>query len=164
MRQDDGQRLSIAVIIPTYNRAGFVAGAVESALGQTRRPDEVLVVDDGSTDDTLSILERYGPPVRVIRKNKNEGRSAARNTALIASRSDAVMFLDSDDLLLPHCLERMAAMFERCPELGVVWRGLRRAGDVTQKVQHSRSLKVDYFPAHVLRGGCWPSSRGVTFY
>src|SRR5262245_46865272 len=105
---------SVSVIIPTYNRAAFIATAVESALKQTRPPDEILVVDDGSTDGTDSVLSEFRPPVRVIRQ-PNRGRSAARNTGLRAATGDAVIFLDSDDVLMPGCLESCVAALEAHP-------------------------------------------------
>jgi glycosyltransferase involved in cell wall biosynthesis len=114
------QHISISVIIPTYNRAAFIATAIESALSQTRRPDEILVVDDGSTDGTDCILSEFGPPVRVIRQ-PNRGRSAARNTGLRAATGDAVVFLDSDDLLMPDCVAFCAEALESHHEVGVVY-------------------------------------------
>lgn len=116
----DDKRLSVSVIIPTYNRAAFVADAVDSVLAQTRAPDEVLVIDDGSTDGTDRVLSRFGPPVRVIRQ-PNRGRSAARNAGLRAATCDAVIFLDSDDMLMPNCIDRCVEVLERHPEVGVVY-------------------------------------------
>ena len=91
-------RLSVSVIIPTYNRAAFIAAAINSVLDQTCPPDEIIVVDDGSTDDTSRVLSQFGPPVTVIRQ-QNARVSAARNTGLRAATSDAVIFLDSDDMM-----------------------------------------------------------------
>jgi Glycosyl transferase family 2 len=118
--QSTQQHLSVSVIIPTYNRAAFIAAAIDSALDQTCPPDAIIVVDDGSTDETPEILARYGPPVRVIRQ-ENRGRSTARNTGLRAATGDAVFFLDSDDMLLPHCIERCVRILETRPEVGVVY-------------------------------------------
>jgi glycosyltransferase involved in cell wall biosynthesis len=114
------KRLSVSVIIPTYNRAAFIAAAIDSALNQTRPPDEVLVIDDGSTDQTPRILSRYESPVRVIRQ-PNRGRSAARNVGLRAVETDAVIFLDSDDLFMPRCIERCVRELEARPKIGVVY-------------------------------------------
>jgi glycosyltransferase involved in cell wall biosynthesis len=113
-------RLSVSVIIPTYNRSAFIADAIESALTQKRPADEILVVDDGSTDDTPAILSRFGPPVRVIRQS-NRGRSAARNTGLRAVTTDAFIFLDSDDWLVPDCLASCLSVLEQRPEVGVIY-------------------------------------------
>src|SRR5262249_45562691 len=120
MRHNCDSRLSVSVIIPTYNRAAFVHQAIGSALAQTRTPDEIIVGDDGSTDGTERALSQFGPPVTVIRQ-ANRGRSAARNTGLRAAKTDAVLFLDSDDLLTPHCVEQMVRVLEERPEVGVVY-------------------------------------------
>ena len=87
---------SIAAIIPTYNRALPLRRAIESVLGQSRRPDEIIVVDDGSTDATDAVVAAYGDALTVIRK-PNGGVSAARNTGVHASDAEFVAFLDSDD-------------------------------------------------------------------
>jgi glycosyltransferase involved in cell wall biosynthesis len=120
MEPCDNQRLSISVIIPTYNRAAFIVTAVESALNQTQPANEILVVDDGSTDGTDHILRKFGPPVTVIRQT-NRGRSAARNAGLRATTGDAVIFLDSDDVLMPHVIESCAQILNEHPEVGVVY-------------------------------------------
>jgi glycosyltransferase involved in cell wall biosynthesis len=99
-------RWSIAAIIPTHNRGALVARAVDSALGQIRPPDEVIVVDDGSTDDTAEQLVAYGDRIRLIRKPQG-GVSSARNLGVESSSCDFVAFLDSDDLWDPSHLLRM---------------------------------------------------------
>jgi glycosyltransferase involved in cell wall biosynthesis len=91
--------IEIAVVIPTHNRAQLVCDAIESVLAQTSMPDEIVVVDDGSTDDTSSLLaQRYTdrPPVRVVTQ-ENRGVSAARNRGIEETRSPWLAFLDSDD-------------------------------------------------------------------
>lgn len=97
---------SIAAVIPTYNRGALVARAVESALGQLRPPDEVIVVDDGSTDDTVERLAGYGDRIRLIQKPQG-GVSSARNLGVESSDCDFVAFLDSDDVWDPSHLLRM---------------------------------------------------------
>lgn len=91
---------SVAVIVPTYNRAAHLGVALDSILGQEGRPDEVIVVDDGSTDDTGAVLAGYGDAIRVIVQD-NAGASAARNAGAAAAQADWLTFLDSDDLWLP---------------------------------------------------------------
>jgi glycosyltransferase involved in cell wall biosynthesis len=120
MPNQDLSRLSVSVIIPTYNRAAFIGAAIDSALKQTRMPDEVIVVDDGSNDETQDILSTYGAPVRVLRQ-RNRGRSAARNTGLRAARGDLILFLDSDDMLAPQCIERCAQILETDASVSVVY-------------------------------------------
>lgn len=111
--------MSVTAVITTYNRAGFLPGALESVFAQTRQPDEVLVVDDGSTDDTGSVLARYGDRIRVVRQ-ENGGRSAARNTAVREARGALLSCLDSDDRWLPDKLERQVPVFERDDRIALV--------------------------------------------
>ncbi len=104
--------MQVSVIIPTFNRAREVPRAISSVLAQTRPPDEIIVVDDGSTDDTPEVLERFGKAIRVIRQ-ANAGPSAARNRGIFDSRGDVLMFLDSDDEWLPGKVERQISLLER---------------------------------------------------
>lgn len=97
----------ISAVIPTYNRAPLVARAIESALAQTVQPSEILVVDDGSVDDTRRVVERFGPRVRYIYQ-ENAGVSVARNTGVAGAAHEWVAFLDSDDVWLPDYLERVS--------------------------------------------------------
>jgi len=94
---------AVSVIIPTYNRAYCVGEAIESVLAQSLREREIIVVDDGSTDETSAVVERYGDAVRYIRQ-LNAGVGAARNTGIRAARGEYVAFLDSDDEWLPDKL------------------------------------------------------------
>ncbi len=116
----NAQSLTVSVIIPTYNRAELVCTAIDSLLAQIRLPDEIIVVDDGSTDDTAHVLEKYASPVRVIQQ-PNAGRSAARNRGLDAASGDLIAFLDSDDYLLPESIAQRAKILEQQPELGAVY-------------------------------------------
>lgn len=102
----------VSAIIPTYNRARLVTDAVESILGQTYPEVEIIVVNDGSTDDTLSRLARYRGRTRII-SQKNAGPAAARNRGIAAATGELVAFLDSDDVWLPEKLERQVAILER---------------------------------------------------
>ena len=97
---------SVSVVIPVYNRARLVAGAIESALAQSHPCAEILIVDDGSTDDIDRVARSYEGrgPVRLIRK-PNGGVSSARNRGIEEARGDFVAFLDSDDVWLPSKLE-----------------------------------------------------------
>lgn len=110
---------TIAVVIPTYNRAGFVKTAIASALAQTRRPDEIVVVDDGSTDDTAAVVARYGGVVRYVRKD-NGGEASARNRGVREARSTWIAFLDSDDAWEPQALERLEAASRDYPNAGLI--------------------------------------------
>lgn len=103
----------VSVIIPTWNRAGWVAGAIDSVLNQRYTDFEVCVVDDGSTDDTGTILSRYGTRIRVRQHSLNRGVSLARNTGILQGDSEWVAFLDSDDRWHADKLEKQLAQVEQ---------------------------------------------------
>lgn len=107
---------TISVIIPTYNRSACVGDAIRSVLAQTHQADEVIVVDDGSTDNTPESLSSFGSAIRVIRQS-NAGVSAARNAGIRAASSDWLAFLDSDDLWMPERLERFIINFTQNPTI-----------------------------------------------
>jgi glycosyltransferase involved in cell wall biosynthesis len=100
--------LSVSVIVPTYNRRHLVGRALDSIATQTRAPSEVIVVDDGSSDDTLETLRREYPSVTVL-EQAHAGVSAARNRGIEHSHGDWIAFLDSDDEWLPEKLARQHA-------------------------------------------------------
>jgi glycosyltransferase involved in cell wall biosynthesis len=114
---------TISVIIPTYNYARYLREAVDSALGQTYAPIEVIVIDDGSTDATPEVLASYGDRIRVIRQ-KNQGVAVARNAGIASARGKYLAFLDSDDIWYPRKLELQIARFDADPSLGLVHCGM----------------------------------------
>jgi glycosyltransferase involved in cell wall biosynthesis len=115
--------LKVSVIIPAYNYANYIAAALDSVLQQTYPAHEIIVVDDGSTDDTAKVLSTYEDRVRVVRK-KNAGVAAARNTGMEMATGDLLAFLDADDLWLPRKLERQVQCFEADEEVGLVHCGV----------------------------------------
>src|SRR5262245_58814803 len=110
---------TVSVIIPNYNYGRFLREALDSALNQTLPPLEVIVVDDGSTDESPEILESYGDRIRVIRQ-KNQGVGIARNTGAEAARGELLAFLDADDYWFPQKLEKQVEKINSDPELGMV--------------------------------------------
>ncbi|MFI4897434.1 MAG: glycosyltransferase family 2 protein, partial [Phycisphaerales bacterium JB059] len=108
--------MTISVIIPTYNRAQDCARAIESCIRQLGDYDEIVVVDDGSTDDTIEVLQTYVnrlPGVVRVFQQENAGVGVARNTAIREATGDTIVLLDSDDILLPWTLERVREANER---------------------------------------------------
>ncbi|WP_119304707.1 glycosyltransferase family A protein [Dongia deserti] len=105
----------VTILIPVFNRARPLVEAVESCLSQTWRPIEVLVIDDGSTDDPAAALARFGSDVRLCRR-AHGGVAGARNLGLKEATGDFVHFLDSDDLLLPSAVERKLEAFRICAD------------------------------------------------
>jgi glycosyltransferase involved in cell wall biosynthesis len=110
---------AISVVIPTYNYAGYLRESIDSALNQTCEPIEVIVVDDGSVDETPEVLASYGNRIRTFRQ-ENRGVAAARNFGASQARGDYLAFLDADDVWLPRKLELQMARFERDPDVGLV--------------------------------------------
>ena len=96
----------VSILIPAYNSAPWIAETVQSALAQTWQRKEIIVVDDGSTDETFAVAQKFaGPSVKVVR-SENQGASGARNTAYSLSHGDYIQWLDADDLLAPDKVER----------------------------------------------------------
>ncbi len=110
---------TVSVVIVTYNKADTVSAAIESVLRQTFSDLEILVVDDGSTDDTVRKVAAYGDRVRYIQKI-NGGTGSARNRGIAEARGKYVAFLDGDDLWLPRKLELQMEAFKREPALVAV--------------------------------------------
>lgn len=144
----------VSVIIPTHNRAHLIYDALDSVAGQTYRPIEVIVVDDGSTDGTLDVLERWkaqhataGFEVRVLAQ-ENAGAPAARNRGGRESRGEYIQFLDSDDLMHPEKLRAQVEALRQRAELGYVW------SEYVEVVSDEAGCEVAWSPA--------PSSEQVT--
>lgn len=108
---------TVSVVIPAYNVAWCVRKAVDSVLAQDWRDFEVVVVNDGSTDDTAAVLATYGHAIRVV-DQPNGGMSNARNAGIRAARGEFIAFLDADDWWLPAKLGRQVALMRERPQLG----------------------------------------------
>lgn len=116
----------VTAIIPAYNAEAFVVEAIDSALSQTHRPLEVVVVNDGSTDQTPRLLEGYGDQIQVVHQ-ANAGLASARNAGAQAARGDWLAFLDADDLWLPEKIERQVALTS--PDVGLIYTDRYNWGD-----------------------------------
>ena len=110
----------VSVVIPTYNNAALASEAVESVLAQSYKPVEIFVVDDGSTDETRSALERYAKRVNLILQ-EHKGPGAARNQGILHSTGEYIAFLDSDDIWYPRKLEVCIAALEQEHAYGAVY-------------------------------------------
>lgn len=119
-------RSLVSVIIPCYNSAAFLSESIDSALGQSYADKEVIVVDDGSTDDSPRVMSGYGNAIRVVRQ-ANAGLSAARNAGIRAAQGRYIAFLDADDYWAPSFLEKMVAAAEET-QAGIAYCGWQNVG------------------------------------
>lgn len=108
--------MNLSIVIPTYNRSGTIGRALSSIARQTIFPEEVIVVDDGSTDETLQVLRAWESrlPLKIV-SQKNAGASAARNTGIRNAAGGIVAFIDSDDEYEPHAIQALKTLFNKYP-------------------------------------------------
>lgn len=165
----------VTIVIPTHNRAHLIGYAIESVLNQTYPNTEIIVVDDGSTDNTREVVESYGSRVRYVYQ-ANAGPSAARNNGARRSEAEFIGFLDSDDTYLPLKLEKQVAYLNSHPDVDVVlslWSFIGE--DRVTVVEEVKELPTDdmlkrilltgmsgYFPPNValLRRDCFIKAGG----
>jgi glycosyltransferase involved in cell wall biosynthesis len=130
MRLSSQKQELVSVIVPDYNQACYLVNAIQSILGQTYRHFEVIVVDDGSTDNSREVVVDFGNQVHYI-KQDNQGLAGARNTGIRASSGEFVALLDSDDLWQPNFLDVMVSLADQHPEASVYYccaRGMDNEG------------------------------------
>jgi glycosyltransferase involved in cell wall biosynthesis len=140
---------SVSVIVPVYNGAKFIAETLKTILGQTVRPAEVIVVDDGSTDETMSVVEQFGSSVTQIR-TANCGACAARNTGASRATGHWLAFCDADDLWLPAKIEKQLRLANEAPEIHCVITDYAEVigGVVSEQSHLSYSPKDFWTPEH----------------
>ena len=127
----------VSVIIPTYNRARFVLKAIQSVLDQTFNDFEIIVVDDGSTDNTRNLLTNFGKKIRYFYKN-NAGVASARNFGIQQSCAKYIAFLDSDDMWLPERLGKGVKILDSNKDTSLVFSDIYR-------VKNGQRMKQSYF-------------------
>tara|TARA_Y100000296_G_scaffold6929_1_gene8308 strand:- start:253 stop:1077 length:825 start_codon:yes stop_codon:yes gene_type:complete len=140
--------MKISVIIPTFNRAKLLERAIKSVLLQTYAPSEVIVIDDGSDDDTKEVVSKFDTVTYLYQDNN--GVSAARNKAVHYAKGDWVSFLDSDDEWLPHKLQKQVELLNQLPNLNIVhgeeiW--IRNGVRVNQMKKHKKSGGDIFIPS-----------------
>jgi glycosyltransferase involved in cell wall biosynthesis len=131
----------VSIVIPCFNEEQFLAQAVDSALSQTYPNAETIVVDDGSTDRSVEIAQRFGTRVQ-IRSKANGGLSSARNCGIDAANGVYLVFLDGDDRLLPDFVEKTAAVLEGDPNAAFAYTQMRHFGRES-KVSEAPEYSVD---------------------
>ena len=135
----------ISAVIPVYNSAAFIPQAVASINAQSCRVDEIIIVDDGSTDNTEAIVRGLGDNIRYIRQD-NRGPSAARNTGIQAARGDMIAFLDADDQWTPDKIEHQLTVMQHNNSLALV------AGDMAEINLQDKVTVPSVLNKHSLRG------------
>lgn len=117
----------VSIIVPTHNRSDLLRSAVQSILDQTFGALEIVVVDDASTDNTQDVLRQlqavHGQKIRAVRNDVNLGPSDSRNRGIALAQGELIGFLDDDDLYDPRKIEKQVAIFNRCPDVDVVYCG-----------------------------------------
>ncbi|MEO1281243.1 MAG: glycosyltransferase family A protein [Pseudomonadota bacterium] len=141
----------VSVIIPTFNRAQYLRPCIEAVLGQSLAPAEVLIVDDGSTDDTARVVESFGDAVRYIHK-QNSGKSASLNLAMQHVSHPLIWIMDDDDIAEPTALEDLARLLEQNPDAGMAY------GRFDRFTEDADTGTQTFFPTH-----CWVESTPDTF-
>jgi len=126
----------VSILINNYNYGRFLDEAIRSALAQTYTNHEIVVVDDGSTDNSLQIAESFGDQIRLIAK-ENGGQASAFNAGFAASLGEIICLLDADDVFFPGKLERAVEVFQQNPEIGWCFENLRLFRD-SQSERFSR--------------------------
>ena len=128
----------ISVIIPAYNHAKYLSEAIQSVLNQTYQNFEILIVDDGSTDNTRQVVQNYTDQRIKYIYQENRGLAASRNAGLRVTQGEYVAFLDADDIFLPHKLEVQLDWFEAHPSCGMVFSGFYFMNDRGEPIKPFR--------------------------
>ena len=135
------RKIKVSVNIPAYNEERFIRESIESVLSQDYKAFEIIVMDDGSEDNTAKIMKRYEwhPKVRCYFRKKNKGMGATRNELLNLSRGKYISLHDADDIMLPNKLKKQAKFLDSHPEVGVVY----------------GKAKLLNAEGHILKGTAW---------
>jgi glycosyltransferase involved in cell wall biosynthesis len=138
---------TFTIAMPAYNAGRTIGAAIRSVLAQTRPDFELLVVDDGSLDDTIAQVARFENDERVrLLRQENSGPGAARNLAINAGQGRYISMLDSDDLWLPTYLETMAAILDRDPDVGLAYTDAWVLDDATGRIRRTSAMHYQHPP------------------
>ncbi len=146
MKNISSQKPLVSVIIPTFNRGHIIARSVDSVLAQTFTDYEIIVVDDGSTDNTGEFLKKhYGDRIQYISQSVNKGLANARNRGIEASRGTYIAILDDDDLWLPEKLALQVELLKKDPELSLAYCGTMKVnsrGELIEEIRPSQRGQI----------------------
>ena len=150
----------VSVVIPTYNRSRLLRETLQSVFAQTYREYEVIMVDDGSTDDTRAVVEGYGDQVRYLYQ-ENAGEARARNHGIQAARGELIAFLDSDDVWEPELLETEVGILDRFPEVVLVSARSITAGKESEEFPRTQEVFWGDLFLRLFQGGFINTSAAV---
>jgi hypothetical protein len=119
----DPRKARVSVVIPCFNQGRYLRDAVQSVLAQTRQPDEIIIINDGSTHETAEVAACCKSVDYIVQENR--GLAAARNTGLRHATANYILFLDSDDVLLPKAIEHCLDVFSAQPDVAFVYGGFQ---------------------------------------
>lgn len=146
-------RALVSIIIPTYNNANIICRAVDSCINQTYKNIEIIVIDDGSTDNTKDVLSKYNKDERFkYIYQENQERSAARNHGLDVAKAEYIQFLDSDDEIYPTKIEKQVKILDDNPKYFLVYCGVEyknELGEITRTLEPKIDGNIDY---EILKG------------
>lgn len=140
--------LLISVVTPSYNQGHFIKQTLDSVLCQDYRNVEHIIMDGGSTDDTLAVLQAYGDPRLTWKSERDNGQSDAINKGLRQAKGDILAYLNSDDVYLPGTLDHVAAYFEAHPDIDVLYGScytIDAAGQRIEPAYHAKPINVRQF-------------------
>jgi glycosyltransferase involved in cell wall biosynthesis len=143
-----GNKSLVSVIIPVYNCERYLAQATESALVQTYQPIEIIVIDDGSTDDSAQVAKRFSPSVQYVHQ-PNSGIGAARNSGINLAQGSFLAFLDADDVWVEDKLMQQMAVFKSTPGLDLVFGHVQQF--ISPELAENEKNKI-YCPAEKMPG------------
>jgi len=123
----------VSIIIPTYNQSQYLEEAMESVLNQTYQNIEIIIVDDGSTDNTSEVVKSFDNKIIYI-PQKNKGASSARNAGIKKAQGQYVAFLDSDDMWIKNKLEKQIKFIQNNPEIGLLGTGCYQMVDINKMI------------------------------
>lgn len=146
-------RILVSIIIPTYNNANTICRSIDSCINQTYKNIEIIIIDDGSTDNTKEVLSRYNSDERFkYIYQENQERSAARNHGLDLAKGEYIQFLDSDDTLYPEKLEKQVNFLDENQDYFLVYCGVEyknELGQITHTLEPNINGNIDY---EILKG------------
>jgi glycosyltransferase involved in cell wall biosynthesis len=151
--------IRVSTIIPVYNGARTIARSIDGALGQDYKHQEIIVIDDGSNDETAEIIKRYGERIVSIRQ-PNRGRAIARNAGLDIAKGEFIAFLDADDEWLSHKLTAQIRILEQNPECVLVYSdaiGVDESGEVFRDTMQPSDYAHAPSLQELRNNGIWPS-------